>query len=59
MAGNIQVPTDLPHYIYASQFIQSEALATAYSGWRRVGRPRPAHNRRGAGLATRRLLACD
>jgi beta-mannosidase len=35
IAGNIHIPTDLTDYIYASQFIQSEALATAYSGWRR------------------------
>jgi beta-mannosidase len=35
IAANVQMPDDLPAYIYASQFIQSESVAAAYDGWRR------------------------
>jgi beta-mannosidase len=35
IASNLPIPNELPEYIYASQFVQAEALATAYTGWRR------------------------
>ncbi|GAA5944751.1 beta-mannosidase [Sporobolomyces koalae] len=38
IAENIRLDNTLPGYIYATQFIQAEALATAFSGWRRLFR---------------------
>jgi beta-mannosidase len=39
LAENIKYTADtLPEYIYATQLIQSEALATAYRSWRRLFR---------------------
>ncbi len=35
IVDNIRMPTDLADYIYASQFIQAEAMAVAIRGWRR------------------------
>jgi beta-mannosidase len=35
LVDNLRVPGDLEGYIYATQLIQAEALAAAYSGWRR------------------------
>lgn len=35
LADNLPVVSDLEEYIYATQFIQSEALAFALRGWRR------------------------
>ncbi len=32
---NIRMPADLPGYIYATQFIQAEALSVGIRGWRR------------------------
>ena len=32
---NIRMPTDLAGYVYASQFIQAEAMGVAIRGWRR------------------------
>jgi len=32
---NIRVPADLPGYIYATQFVQAEAMGVAIRGWRR------------------------
>jgi beta-mannosidase len=32
---NLPFPTDLERYVYSTQLLQSEALATAYCGWRR------------------------
>ncbi len=31
----VRIPADLESYIYATQFVQAEALATAIRGWRR------------------------
>jgi beta-mannosidase len=39
---NIRIPADLEGYIYATQFIQSEALASGIRGWRRHWRG-PGH----------------
>lgn len=35
IADNLVLPNDLEGYIYASQLVQSEALSSAYRGWRR------------------------
>jgi beta-mannosidase len=35
ISDNIRYPVTLADHIYASQFIQAEAIAYAYSGWRR------------------------
>jgi beta-mannosidase len=35
LADTVRFPADLEGYIYATQFVQAEALSTAYRGWRR------------------------
>ncbi|HMP42086.1 MAG TPA: glycoside hydrolase family 2 protein [Roseiflexaceae bacterium] len=35
LVDNLRLPADLAGYIYATQLIQAEALAAAYTGWRR------------------------
>jgi len=35
MAANTGIPAELETYIYASQVVQAEAMAAAYTGWRR------------------------
>ena len=35
IVDNIRMPTDLAGYVYASQFIQAEAMGVAIRGWRR------------------------
>ena len=34
LIDNVRIPADLEGYIYATQFVQAEALATAIRGWR-------------------------
>ncbi|GCE26059.1 beta-mannosidase [Dictyobacter alpinus] len=36
LVDNVRVPADLPGQIYATQFVQSEALSYAIRGWRRL-----------------------
>ncbi|MEP7356220.1 MAG: glycoside hydrolase family 2 protein [Anaerolineales bacterium] len=36
LSNNIRLVTELDDFIYATQFIQAEALASAYRGWRRM-----------------------
>ena len=36
LSNNVRLPADLDDFIYATQFIQAEALASAYRGWRRL-----------------------
>jgi beta-mannosidase len=38
LVENIRIPADLEGYIYATQFVQSEALATGIRSWRRCWR---------------------
>ncbi len=38
LVENVRIPTELDAYVYATQFLQSEALATAIRGWRRLWR---------------------
>ena len=35
IGDTVPIPADLPGYVYASQLVQAEALASAYRGWRR------------------------
>jgi beta-mannosidase len=35
LSDNLRIPADLDGFIYATQFLQAEALAAAYQGWRR------------------------
>jgi beta-mannosidase len=35
LSDNVRVPANLEEFIYATQFIQAEALAAAYQGWKR------------------------
>lgn len=35
LSENLRLPNTLNDYVYATQFIQAEALASAYRGWRR------------------------
>jgi beta-mannosidase len=35
VVDNVLLPADLEAYVYATQLVQSEALASAYRGWRR------------------------
>jgi beta-mannosidase len=35
LIDNVRIPADLEGYIYATQFVQAEALAAAIRGWRR------------------------
>ncbi len=35
IGDTVAIPADLPGYVYASQLVQAEALASAYQGWRR------------------------
>lgn len=35
LTDNLALPSDLEGYIYATQLVQSEALSSAYRGWRR------------------------
>ena len=35
IVDNIRVPTNLADYVYASQFVQAEAMGVAIRGWRR------------------------
>jgi beta-mannosidase len=35
LSDNVRMPTTLEDYVYATQFIQSEALSAAVRGWRR------------------------
>ena len=42
LVDTIRIPADLEDYIYATQFVQAEALATAIRGWRRYWRG-PGH----------------
>lgn len=35
LSENVRLPNTLDDYVYATQFIQAEALASAYRGWRR------------------------
>lgn len=35
LSDTLRTPNDFPSYIYATQFVQAEALAAAYRGWRR------------------------
>lgn len=35
LSDTVRIPADLEGYIYATQFLQAEALAVAYRGWRR------------------------
>ncbi len=45
---NVRVPGDLEGYIYASQFVQAEAMLYAYRGWRRRWRGAGAYATGGA-----------
>jgi beta-mannosidase len=38
LVENVRIPADLEGYIYATQFIQAEALATGIRSWRRLWR---------------------
>ena len=35
IGDTVPIPADLPGYVYASQLVQSEAMLSAYRGWRR------------------------
>ncbi|MBZ0281384.1 MAG: glycoside hydrolase family 2 protein [Anaerolineae bacterium] len=56
LAGNLRATTDFEEYIYNTQFIQSEAIASAIDGWRR--RWGTAGDRRTAGALVWQLNDC-
>ena len=56
----LRVHDTLEDYVYATQFVQAEAMAAAYGGWRRRWQgPGEIRGSRRACMATRRLLAGD
>jgi beta-mannosidase len=55
---NIRVPVQLDEYVYATQFIQAEAVASAFRGWRRRWQGEEYQERYTAGALVWQLNDC-
>jgi beta-mannosidase len=58
LVRNIRVPEQLDEYIYATQFIQAEAMTSAFRGWRRRWRGQGYQERYTAGALVWQLNDC-
>ncbi len=58
LVRNIRMPEQLDEYVYATQFIQAEALASAFRGWRRRWRGQGYQERYTAGALVWQLNDC-
>jgi beta-mannosidase len=58
LVRNIRVPEQLDEYVYATQFIQAEAMTSAFRGWRRRWRGQGYQERYTAGALVWQLNDC-